>query len=255
MNWINIHTETLRGEEFIGAEPLERATWLNLLGWSCAQENDGIIEDCKSWGNRKWQQLCGVTKEEVDLNSELYHFDGDNLVVNFYPIEQQAAVKAKRASGRKGGRPKKQMQPEPLKNKDEKPHGYVMDNHMGNHKDKDTLNEKERKVIVKERKGKESLVSIETRELLAELWKTSPKRARDRSSKKQVFNEWKKIKTKPDKKTIVTAINAWIACHEWTRDNGQAIQGLHLWIKNERWESLPEKVINMPTNHNYAKEL
>ena len=145
MNWINIHTETLRGEEFIGAEPLERATWLNLLGWCCAQENDGIIRDCKSWGNRKWQQLCGITKDEVDLSSDLYRFEGSNLVITFYPIEQQAAVKAKREAGKKGGRPRKSDTSKAIQNKDEKPHGYDMDNH----KDKDTLN-------VKERKGKES---------------------------------------------------------------------------------------------------
>ena len=145
MNWINIHTETLRGEEFIGAEPLERATWLNLLGWCCAQENDGIIRDCKSWGNRKWQQLCGITKDEVDLSSDLYRFEGSNLVITFYPIEQQAAVKAKREAGKKGGRPRKTQIVGHIQNKGEKPHGYDMDNH----KDKDTLN-------VKERKGKES---------------------------------------------------------------------------------------------------
>lgn len=141
MNWINIHTETLRGEEFIGAEPLERATWLNLLGWCCAQENDGIIQDCKSWGNRKWQQLCGITKDEVDLNSDLYRYEGDDLVVNFYPIEQQAAVKAKREAGKKGGRPRKLKTSEPLIHKEQKPHGLS--------DLKDTLN-------VKESKGKES---------------------------------------------------------------------------------------------------
>ena len=145
MNWVNIHTETLRGEEYVGAEPSERATWLSLLGWCCAQENDGVIQDCKSWGSRKWQQLCGVTKEEVELASELYFFDGENLVVNFYPIEQQASVKAKRIAGRKGGRPKKTAPENPILHEEEKPHGLADGNHMGNH---------ERNV--KERKGKES---------------------------------------------------------------------------------------------------
>ena len=96
MKWLNIEIETLRGSEFLGAEPVERATWLSLLGWCSAQENDGIIPDCSEWGSRKWQQLCGVTKEEVDMKSELYTYDGESLIVHFYPITQQAAVKAKR---------------------------------------------------------------------------------------------------------------------------------------------------------------
>lgn len=142
MNWINIHTETLREESFIGAEPVERATWLCLLGWCCAQENDGVIVGCKSWSSRKWQQLCGVTKEEVEAESELYGFDGDNLVVSFYPSASQAAVRAKREAGSRGGRPRK--------HKGGKPHGSAGDNH----KDKVSLNEKKSKV--KESKGKKS---------------------------------------------------------------------------------------------------
>ena len=66
MNWININTDTLRSEEYLGAEPVERATWLNLLAWCCAQENGGEIENCREWKDRKWQQLCGVTKTEVE---------------------------------------------------------------------------------------------------------------------------------------------------------------------------------------------
>jgi len=130
MKWLNLEIELLRGAEYLGAEPVERATWISLLGWCAAQENDGIIVDCSRWGSRKWQQLCGVTKEEVEIESELYCFDGDHLLVCFYPITQQAAIKAKRAAGKKGGRPKKSVPLEPLETKGEKPHGYENDNHM-----------------------------------------------------------------------------------------------------------------------------
>jgi len=44
MNWINIHTDTLRSEDYLGADPIERATWLNLMGWCCSQENGGMIK-------------------------------------------------------------------------------------------------------------------------------------------------------------------------------------------------------------------
>lgn len=112
MNYLNIHTDLLRSESYLGADPVERATWLNLLAWCASQENGGIIPKASEWTDRKWQQLCGVTKEEATLVSDLYHIteDGD-LVVNHYPKDKETEVKTKRetakANGKKGGRPKK----------------------------------------------------------------------------------------------------------------------------------------------------
>jgi hypothetical protein len=171
MKWLNIEIETLRGAEFLGAEPVERATWLSLLGFCAAQENSGEIPDCIDWGSRKWQQLCGVTKEEIEIGSELYGFDGrldvGTLYVHFYPITQQAAVKAKREAGKKGGRPKKVESLEPLKTKEEKPHGYEDDNHMVPDSFNSLKGEHERNSNSKgnsNSKSKESLVSTETGE-------------------------------------------------------------------------------------------
>ncbi len=115
MNWVNIHTDTLRSEEYLGAEPVERATWLNLLAWCCSQENGGIIEGAKKWGERKWLQLCGITKEEATLVSKLYQFDNQGaLVVTHYPLDKQEEVKHKRevakTNGKLGGRPKKKKE-------------------------------------------------------------------------------------------------------------------------------------------------
>mgnify|MGYP003654146301 CR=1 FL=1 len=132
MHWINIHTETLRGKEFVGAEPIERATWLSLLGWCCAQENSGRIESCSDWTSRKWQQLCGITLEEVQIKSELYVFDGLDLVVHFYPMDNQESVAAKRKNGKKGGRPKKTAASETITQQDIKPRGSVLVNHVAN---------------------------------------------------------------------------------------------------------------------------
>ena len=118
MNWINIHTDTLRSEAYLGAEPVERATWLNLMGWCCSQENSGIIVGAADWPDRKWQQLCGITKEEATLVSELYRLgtNGD-LTVSLYPIDKQEEVLIKRLTakinGKKGGRPPKETQAKP----------------------------------------------------------------------------------------------------------------------------------------------
>lgn len=103
MKWININTDTLRSERYLNSEPVERATWLNLLAWCVSQENSGIIEDCKNWKCRKWQQLCGITKSELDSCENLIQWSGDNLEVMFYPKDKEDEIKAKREAGRKGG--------------------------------------------------------------------------------------------------------------------------------------------------------
>lgn len=110
MNYLNIHTDTLKSDAFIGADPTERATWLCLLAWSVTQENGGTISNCRDWNDRKWQQLCGVTKDEVHTESGLFTFIGQNLRIAYYPKAQEEEVVKKRvtarANGKLGGRPK-----------------------------------------------------------------------------------------------------------------------------------------------------
>ena len=115
MKWLNIEIETLRGPEFLGAEPIERATWLSLLSWCAAQENGGVISGCSEWGSRKWQQICGVTKEETLTISELFYFDGVDLIVLFFPESQQKTLNSKRESGRTGGLAKTQAKTQAAK--------------------------------------------------------------------------------------------------------------------------------------------
>lgn len=111
MEFINIPTALFSSPEYIGAEPIQRATWISLLAWCCEQENGGIIEGCRSWGMRRWMQTCGVMDKEVMNGGELYHFDGDNLVVFGYPGGIQELLERKRViareNGKLGGRPKK----------------------------------------------------------------------------------------------------------------------------------------------------
>jgi len=103
MNWLNINVATLRSAEYIGSEPVARATWLNVLGWCCMQENAGRIANCRGWRDRQWQQICGVTADEVNASSPLLFWEGDDLVVWNYPVHKEAEVAAKREGGRNGG--------------------------------------------------------------------------------------------------------------------------------------------------------
>ncbi|WP_418171553.1 hypothetical protein, partial [Akkermansia sp.] len=110
MEYMNVPTALFSSPEFIGAEPIQRATWIALLAWCCTQENGGVIEGCRTWGMRRWMQTCGVMDKEVMDGGELYHFDGDDLVVFGYPGGVQKLLERKRViareNGKLGGRPK-----------------------------------------------------------------------------------------------------------------------------------------------------
>lgn len=104
MKWLNIEVATLRSAKYIGAEPIERATWLSLLGYCADQENGGRIIDCLAWKDRQWQQVCGITHNEATMQSNLYIWEGADLLVAFYPADKEEELRSKRLAGSKGGK-------------------------------------------------------------------------------------------------------------------------------------------------------
>ena len=108
MNWINIKTSDLRSPEFIGSDPTARGTWVAVLGYCYEQENAGRIKGCNTWKDRQWQQVCGVTREEIDGAKSLMSWQDDDLQVWGYPADLENEIKAKREAGRKGGQARTQ---------------------------------------------------------------------------------------------------------------------------------------------------
>ncbi|MCW1917051.1 hypothetical protein OJ996_25905 [Luteolibacter sp. GHJ8] len=104
MEYLNLETHVFRSPEFIGADPAQRGTWIALLGWCASQENGGRIAACRAWKDRMWQQLVGVTAEEVLEESPLWTWEGEDLVIVHYPLEQELALHARREGNAKGGR-------------------------------------------------------------------------------------------------------------------------------------------------------
>lgn len=104
MNWLNLEVKTRTAPEFVGSEPVNRATWLCLMLHCAEHETGGIIRNAATWGTRRWMQTCGVTKDEVAMKTELWSFEGSSLRLWGYPTEKEAEVAAKREGGRKGGR-------------------------------------------------------------------------------------------------------------------------------------------------------
>lgn len=103
MQLLILECDLLDSEEVLGAEPVDRATWLMLLRYCAGRENGGRIEGCAGWKDRKWQQLARVTYEEVRRETRLWWWEGEDLVVGGYPVEREAKVLANRENGRLGG--------------------------------------------------------------------------------------------------------------------------------------------------------
>ena len=108
MNWLNLESKFIRAEEYVGCEPIARATWLNVIVYCAEQENGGRIRNCEMWRDRQWQQTCGVTVEEINKASPLLHWDGDDLLVWNYPADKEREVRDRRESSARGGRSKTQ---------------------------------------------------------------------------------------------------------------------------------------------------
>lgn len=115
MIWLNLNVSVLDSPEFLGCDPVERATWLCLLRYCIGQENGGRIPGCRTWKDRQWQQLVRITSAEVSAACDLWEWMGDDLLVTHYPLEKESEVVTKRGkareNGKLGGRPKSQNPP------------------------------------------------------------------------------------------------------------------------------------------------
>ncbi|TXH18304.1 MAG: hypothetical protein E6R03_02435 [Hyphomicrobiaceae bacterium] len=74
------------------------------------------------------------------------------------------------------------------------------------------------------------------------IWENCPKLGRERSSKVKLLEALKKLPKKdlPDITIATAAILAWCASESWSKDGGQFVCGIHIWVKNRQWETIPE---------------
>ena len=104
MEWIKLPIDkVLRHPSMIGEEPATRSTYIYLLAWACSQECGGTIKGCADWSDRRWQQTAAVTKAEVEdlCATDMASWDGEDLVLWWYPEEAHAKVIANRENGKK----------------------------------------------------------------------------------------------------------------------------------------------------------
>lgn len=104
MEYLNIKLETVGDIRYVGSRPLVRATWLNLLIYCVKQENSGRIANCSAWGDDTWAQIAGLRRKEVHADSQLWDWDGLDLVVWAYPLHNEQVCRVRRDIGRAGGK-------------------------------------------------------------------------------------------------------------------------------------------------------
>lgn len=72
------------------------------------------------------------------------------------------------------------------------------------------------------------------------VWKAAPKIGRERSSRDEVLKVWKELKLEPIAAEVVRALEREKKTRDWMKENGEFIQGLHLWLKRKRWLEVDE---------------
>lgn len=73
-------------------------------------------------------------------------------------------------------------------------------------------------------------------------WKSALPIARNRSSKhlcRKALNLIPKAE-RPTMEEMISAIKIWNRCAEWKKDGNQFVPALDRWIRERRWEDLPE---------------
>ena len=89
------------------------------------------------------------------------------------------------------------------------------------------------------------------------LWKVALPIARNRSSKHLCRKAWNLIPKgeRPTIEVMIHALKTWNRCIEWKKDGNQFVPALDRWIRERRWEDLPEVPQASARYQNFPKPL
>ena len=78
------------------------------------------------------------------------------------------------------------------------------------------------------------------------IWAEAPPKARERSSKAQLYKAWRSHRrSAPSLEFVLEALGKWKKSQSWL--DGYA-EGIHRWVNNQRWEVEPELVGSRTSN-------
>ena len=104
MRYFPVECAVITGTDFSCATFEQQGQWLNLLTYCASQENGGRIEGAAVMPEVFFQRALNMRKEELESECPLWIWDEQDLVVKFYPLENQEKCQTLREHGRKGGR-------------------------------------------------------------------------------------------------------------------------------------------------------
>lgn len=112
MHYLNLSMDYLEGEDYAGADFVDQAVAVALLKYCGKHENSGRITGARLWKSGKVERVLHVPHEVIHKgDGSLWTFEGNDLVVHYYPIEQEQRCITNRKNGKLGGRPRDLPQP------------------------------------------------------------------------------------------------------------------------------------------------
>lgn len=123
MDYCTRYRQVLSGPLYAAATSLQVGIHCRLLTWGMGEESDRI-ENCRHWSSRQWLLIAMLDVDDVSIvveSSPLWHWEGDDLVIDDYPhgdkkkleISREKRATASRENGKNGGRPRSVVQDEP----------------------------------------------------------------------------------------------------------------------------------------------
>lgn len=111
MKYLNLETGLLTKAEVMQAENPQLGGYFRLLLWCAVHETGGRISEARSWSSRQVSLAAGFSSVRwLDrlVDASLADWDGNDLVLRWYPREQEDTYRQKcevaRENGRLGGR-------------------------------------------------------------------------------------------------------------------------------------------------------
>lgn len=80
-----------------------------------------------------------------------------------------------------------------------------------------------------------------------ELWAMAPKRGRERSGRPQALKAYRVALSKATHVAIKAGLALWLTSETWTKDGGQFVPGLHIWLQRELWAEQPTPARGAPS--------
>lgn len=93
-------------EDLLDLDPVKRGILFTLLYYLALHPAEGVIPGIKGWSQVKLLRALGMTECPEECPG-YWHYNGNDLIVDVYPVAEERSLQQQRAAGKKGGRPRK----------------------------------------------------------------------------------------------------------------------------------------------------